>query len=93
MQCPKCQHSLESTERKGVVVDYCPGCRGVWLDSTELAKVIERTIEYEAPPSGTVGFGFGQEPAMRSGGRVVYGRYHARRRARHPLRELFDVFE
>ncbi len=32
------------TERKGVEIDYCPTCRGVWLDRGELDKIIERSV-------------------------------------------------
>ncbi len=42
MQCPACQTVLHLTERQGVEIDYCPQCRGVWLDRGELDKLIER---------------------------------------------------
>ncbi len=42
MQCPRCQKTLHMTERQGVEIDYCPECRGVWLDRGELDKIIER---------------------------------------------------
>jgi Zn-finger nucleic acid-binding protein len=42
MQCPIDQTSLTMTERNGVEIDYCPKCRGVWLDRGELDKIIER---------------------------------------------------
>lgn len=34
------------TDRSGVEIDYCPGCRGVWLDRGELDKIIERSGQY-----------------------------------------------
>jgi Zn-finger nucleic acid-binding protein len=37
------------TERQGIEIDYCPTCRGVWLDRGELDKLIERSGEYAAP--------------------------------------------
>ncbi|MGC7405078.1 zf-TFIIB domain-containing protein [Pandoraea pneumonica] len=44
MKCPVCStRDLLMTERQGVEIDYCPGCRGVWLDRGELDKLIERT--------------------------------------------------
>ena len=44
MQCPVCRNvSLMMTERQGVEIDYCPQCRGVWLDRGELDKIIERS--------------------------------------------------
>jgi uncharacterized protein len=44
MKCPACQIDLHMTERQGIEVDYCPQCRGVWLDRGELDKIIERSI-------------------------------------------------
>ncbi len=41
MQCPVDQTTLAMTERQGVEIDYCPKCRGVWLDRGELDKLIE----------------------------------------------------
>ncbi|MEL7975776.1 zf-TFIIB domain-containing protein [Isoptericola sp. F-RaC21] len=47
MQCPHDQSVLVMTERKGVEIDYCPQCRGVWLDRGELDKIIDRSMEAE----------------------------------------------
>ena len=43
MKCPKCNQSLVMSERQGVEIDYCPECRGVWLDRGELDKILERS--------------------------------------------------
>ena len=43
MNCPVCKEALMMTERQGVEIDYCPKCRGVWLDRGELDKIIERS--------------------------------------------------
>lgn len=44
MKCPVCSDAtLVMTDRQGVEIDYCPDCRGVWLDRGELDKIIERT--------------------------------------------------
>ena len=44
MKCPNCSDSrLTLAERQGIEIDYCPDCRGVWLDRGELDKIIERT--------------------------------------------------
>ena len=40
MKCPNCEETLIMTERQGVEIDYCPKCRGVWLDKGELDKII-----------------------------------------------------
>ena len=42
MHCPIDNETLVMTERSGVEIDYCPKCRGVWLDRGELDKIIER---------------------------------------------------
>ena len=44
MICPLCQETLQMTERKGVEIDFCPKCRGVWLDRGELQKIIDLSI-------------------------------------------------
>lgn len=43
MKCPVCNIDLKMTDRQGVEIDYCPQCRGVWLDRGELDKIIERS--------------------------------------------------
>ncbi len=43
MQCPTCNVSLMMTDRQGIEIDYCPQCRGIWLDRGELDKIIERS--------------------------------------------------
>ena len=50
MKCPTCpDSSLTMTDRQGIEIDYCPQCRGVWLDRGELDKLIERAAVPEAP--------------------------------------------
>lgn len=43
MQCPVCHVDLVMSDRQGIEIDYCPKCRGVWLDRGELDKIIERS--------------------------------------------------
>ena len=49
MQCPIDKTDLVMTDRQGVEIDYCPKCRGVWLDRGELDKIIERCQTPPAP--------------------------------------------
>lgn len=49
LPCPRCGVNLVMSERSGIEIDYCPKCRGVWLDRGELDKIIERAAENEAP--------------------------------------------
>lgn len=44
MNCPCCNVNLLMTDRNGIEIDYCPNCRGVWLDKGELDKIIERSL-------------------------------------------------
>jgi uncharacterized protein len=58
MLCPVCKNvELVMSERQGIEIDYCPTCRGVWLDRGELDKIIERSSADDgrvATPSATV---------------------------------------
>jgi Zn-finger nucleic acid-binding protein len=61
MQCPACDERLREVERYGVMVDICPGCKGVWLDRGELEKVagmekrddLERGEQGQRKPKGS----------------------------------------
>ncbi|MBG6097983.1 TFIIB-type zinc ribbon-containing protein [Nocardioides luteus] len=44
MQCPIDGVTLVMSERQGIEIDYCPQCRGVWLDRGEIDKIIERSV-------------------------------------------------
>lgn len=48
MKCPNCEEVLVMAERQGVEIDYCPRCRGVWLDKGELDKIIEKSAAFES---------------------------------------------
>ena len=49
MKCPHCPETdLVMADRQGIEIDYCPKCRGVWLDRGELDKLLERSAQYEA---------------------------------------------
>lgn len=86
MLCPTCRVPLSMSDRQGVEIDFCPQCRGVWLDRGELDKIIERS---EAPTA----------EAKRAAAPDDYGRsrndeeyrkrgHHGRRKGF--LAELFD---
>ncbi len=54
MRCPVCETSdLAISSREGVEIDYCPQCRGVWLDRGELDKIIDRAAPAPAPEGRT----------------------------------------
>jgi uncharacterized protein len=52
MSCPVCRVPLSMSDRSGIEIDFCPQCRGVWLDRGELDKIIERSVAPapSAPP-------------------------------------------
>jgi Zn-finger nucleic acid-binding protein len=54
MQCPVDQETLQISERAGIEIDWCPKCRGIWLDRGELDKILERSaadLRPKATPS------------------------------------------
>ncbi|WP_161887712.1 TFIIB-type zinc ribbon-containing protein [Pontibacter russatus] len=46
MKCPSCNETLLMSEKNGVEIDYCPKCRGIWLDRGELEKIMERSADH-----------------------------------------------
>ncbi|HML78411.1 zf-TFIIB domain-containing protein [Geobacter sulfurreducens] len=93
MKCPVCTTvNLVMSERQGIEIDYCPECRGVWLDRGELDKIIERTQAKETAatqspqPAAQPAYApqqTGQAPAG-------YGYSHKPYRKKSFLEELFD---
>lgn len=49
MLCPTDKTALVMSERQGIEIDYCPTCRGIWLDRGELDKILERSASEMAP--------------------------------------------
>lgn len=103
MKCPTDGSVLVMSERSGVEIDYCPSCRGVWLDRGELDKILERAAReagsgaYASPPPA----GSYQPPAPTPGypPQDAYGRsadprapydQGRRKKKEHWLSDLFD---
>ena len=85
MACPVCRTALVRSERQGIEIDYCPACRGVWLDRGELDKIIERST-VAAPAAGG-----GPVPPRRETRRHGHDdRHHHGKRRKSFLEELFD---
>lgn len=84
MKCPNCKESvLVISERSGIEIDYCPDCRGIWLDRGELDKILERSKSAEPmvqPQQQQVSYQ--QHPSDQ------YGKPYKRKKSF--LEELFD---
>lgn len=93
MKCPVCPDStLAMSNREGIEIDYCPNCRGVWLDRGELDKIIERSEGASAPNRPPA-----PEPYPRSAPYRDEDRrhregdeYHRKRKRKGLLGDLFD---
>lgn len=89
MLCPACKVDLVMTERQNVEIDYCPRCRGVWLDRGELDKIIEKSLGQQPGQQAAI-----QAPAAPHGGYEKpghhggYGKHGYRRKSW--LAEIFD---
>lgn len=84
MACPVCRTALALAERQGIEIDYCPTCRGVWLDRGELDKIVER--------SGAAHPAAGRSPTGGASPWDADPHAHggSRKRRRSFLEELFD---
>ena len=95
MNCPNCYTALHVADRAGIEIDFCPSCRGVWLDRGELDKIIER--------SGAHAFaGAAAQPPSRRGAPPAEYEYEDRRDSKKKrkkkkksewLEEIFDIFD
>lgn len=91
--CP--DTDLVMTERQGVEIDYCPKCRGVWLDRGELDKIIERSTAAPAqlPPQAPVPPWAGSHPehyGRQSGHHGGHDSHYGGHRKKSWLGEIFD---
>ena len=104
MKCPACSIDLVMSERSGIEIDYCPTCRGVWLDRGELDKIIERSQSVRAEAPQAVPQGQSQQQPVRTvevpreayrgddhhGGHHDDHGYHGKHKRKSFLSELFD---
>jgi len=89
LKCPNCtDETLVMSDRQGVEIDYCPKCRGVWLDRGELDKLLERSAVQE-PPRPPVADARARRPDFVDSDQ--HGSYaHGHRRRKSWLSEIFD---
>lgn len=94
MQCPNDQATLLMTERQGIEIDYCPTCRGVWLDKGELDKLIANSESSALPTNNAVIQKHYDEPQHHQDQRQNYSNdeyYPKKKRKKESfIGELFD---
>lgn len=101
MKCPIDGTDLTMSERQGIEIDYCPKCRGVWLDRGELDKLIERSEPQASPaPAHADPYRDNRRPPdyddrrsyddRRGYDRDDDRKYHGGKRRKSLLGELFD---
>lgn len=96
MKCPVCKTSdLLMTERRSIEIDYCPNCRGVWLDRGELDKLI--ALEDDRPASSTGRRSHDDDYRDRDERRYDHGRKYDEHRSgnygHRKKRSMFDMFD
>lgn len=95
MNCPVCAVPLTMSNRQNVEIDYCPQCRGVWLDRGELDKIIERSAADLAPPQAPQAPPLPRDqgyapPIQQAGYGYRHDDRHKYKRKKSFLEELFD---
>lgn len=97
MKCPVDQSELNMSDRQGIEIDYCPQCRGVWLDRGELDKIIERSAVSHSPaPSRPESSSYANrepqeyERSSRNEYSEDYQKSHKKRKKEGFLGDLFD---
>lgn len=87
MSCPHCAVPLSMSDRAGIEIDFCPQCRGVWLDRGELDKIIERSrSEQASAPQQAPAY---QQQPPQGYQQPYHGKPHHKRR-KSWLEEIFD---
>jgi uncharacterized protein len=90
MKCPIDNTDLLMTERQGIEIDYCPQCRGVWLDRGELDKLIERSAARESEVRRDPN---AYRPNYDHDDDDDYYRRTGKRRRKSFLGDMFDIFD
>ena len=87
MKCPNCPEvALVMSDRQGIEIDYCPQCRGVWLDRGELDKLIEKSASTQISPANRQTF----RPELDRDFKDDYRKDHYHKRRKSFLSEIFD---
>lgn len=97
MHCPSCYTRLEIADRAGIEIDFCPSCRGVWLEKGELDKIIERSAEHFSGAAKAVrpertavaSSSYREEPY----GGQFKEKQKKKKKKREWLEDIFDIFD
>ena len=94
MKCPICNVDLLMADKHGIEIDYCPTCRGIWLDRGELEKLVERIVAMESgnvaqPVNMRPNIGYGEHHANYDHGHNGHDKHHYGRRE-SVWQKLFD---
>ncbi len=106
MNCPKCYEPLRIADRQGIEIDYCPDCRGIWLDRGELDKIIERSVQYK-PPEDYYRDDYKRDEYKRDEykrddykeykkdkkDKDKYYKSYKKKKAKHFIEDIFDIFD
>lgn len=92
MKCPIDQTELLMSDRQGIEIDYCPQCRGVWLDRGELDKIIERSESPSNTPMNSQPPAYREPQSYERSSRNDYSDSHGykKRKKEGFLGDLFD---
>lgn len=90
MKCPNCPSTtLVMSDRQGVEIDYCPSCRGIWLDRGELDKLLEKSATAATLVAPTADPRARQRPDFEDSD-YRRGSHYDRNRKKSWLHEIFD---
>ncbi len=89
MKCPVCKDiNLVISERQGIEIDYCPSCRGVWLDRGELDKIIDKSVSFNT--QNTYNQNYSKPNYNNESHHKSYQNSHPKKKKEGFLSDLFD---
>ena len=88
MKCPNCNETLLLSERHDIQIDYCPSCRGVWLDKGELDKMLDQATRKHA--ASNTDMQIGDNGYLDSDSSKQHHNYNKQHKKRSFLGDLFD---
>jgi Zn-finger nucleic acid-binding protein len=89
MNCPTCRDTiLVMAERQGTEIDYCPKCRGIWLDRGKLDKILERSAPERQTTSTPSREAYPEKHHDRH-----YDEHNRRGDSHHKKKGIFDLFD